>query len=159
MTWGQRPRKHRTPPAAGGNADLGPEDGRGRTAFKRARDLRTNATDAESKLWSVVRRKQISGLRFRRQFILGPYFVDFVCLPARLVVEVDGNQHFDDEQREHDRRRTAWLERAGFRVLRFLNVDVLKNCDDVIRVISEIAVERAERRARDRVEDSPGGGV
>jgi len=116
-----------------------------------------NATDAENKLWSAVRRKQIGGLRFRRQFVLGPYFVDFVCLPARLVVEVDGSQHFDEKQLEHDRRRTAWLAREGFRVLRFLNNDVLKNLDDVIRVVSEIALERAEKRSRQQAKDSPVG--
>lgn len=100
------------------------------------------------KLWSAVRRKQIGGLRFRRQFVLGPYFVDFVCLPARLVVEVDGSQHFDQAQQEHDRRRTAWLEREGYKVLRFANYDVLKSLRDVIRVISEIAAERAQQRKK-----------
>jgi len=100
------------------------------------------------RLWSAVRRKQITGLRFRRQFVLGPYFVDFVCLPARLVVEVDGSQHFDQAQQEHDRQRTAWLECEGFKVLRFANHDVMTSLKDVLRVISEVASERAEQRNR-----------
>ncbi|GIK99373.1 MAG: hypothetical protein BroJett029_35820 [Alphaproteobacteria bacterium] len=97
--------------------------------------LRVNATDAERKLWHQLRRKQVGGLRFRRQYPLGLYIVDFVCLPARLVVEVDGGQHA--EQLERDAARTAWLESQGFRVIRFWNNEVLGNIEGVLHVIGE----------------------
>ena len=97
--------------------------------------LRENATDAERKLWHHLRRKQIDGLRFRRQYPLGPYIVDFVCLPARLIIEVDGGQH--TEQMERDAARTAWLKAQGFRVIRFWNNEVLGNIEGVLHVIGE----------------------
>jgi very-short-patch-repair endonuclease len=77
------------------------------------------ASDAEQKLWYFLKRKQVNGLRFRRQYPVGPYFADFICLQARLVIEVDGSQHGEPAHIAHDARRTAWLERNGFRVLRF----------------------------------------
>lgn len=133
-TYRKRPRRNLPPPLAGGGAtDVSPARGRG--AVQRARDLRANMTDAERKLWEALRRKNINGLRFRKQYPLGPYFADFVCLPARLVVEVDGGQHGDDEQMEHDLRRTAWLKSENFSVLRFWNLDVLKNIDGVVDAI------------------------
>lgn len=95
--------------------------------------LRENATEAERKLWHHLRRKQVAGLRFRRQYPLGPYIVDFICLPARLIIEVDGGQHGD--QAERDAMRTAWLERQGFRVIRFWNNEVLGNIEGVLHDI------------------------
>jgi very-short-patch-repair endonuclease len=97
-----------------------------------AKTLRTNATDAERVLWQKLRAKQLR-LRFPRQFPLGPYIADFVCLRAKLIVEIDGGQHNDGR----DRKRTAWLEERGYTVLRFWNHDVLRNPEEVIRVISE----------------------
>jgi very-short-patch-repair endonuclease len=85
------------------------------------------ASDAEEKLWRFLRRKQVDGLRFRRQFPLGPYFADFVCLPARLVIEVDSSQHGETRQEAHDVRRTAWLNRNNFRVIRFRTDEVMTN--------------------------------
>jgi len=98
-----------------------------------ARKLRRNPTDAEARLWARLRRKQIDGHRFRRQVPLGPYVADFVCLDARLIIEVDGGQH--DERAELDAWRTAWLEANRFRVLRFWNNDVLQNIDGVVETI------------------------
>ena len=100
---------------------------------ERARELRANMTDAERKLWSKLRLKQIDGCRFRRQLPIGPYIVDFVCLASRLIIEVDGGQHASDVQR--DAKRTAWLESQNFRVLRFWNNDVLGNMDGVLQTI------------------------
>lgn len=97
----------------------------------RARELRANMTDAERRLWSKLRRKQINGHRFRRQVPIGPYIVDFACLASRLLIEVDGGQHGVDVER--DIRRTAWLESQNFRVLRFWNSDVLGNIEGVLR--------------------------
>jgi very-short-patch-repair endonuclease len=97
--------------------------------------LRAHASDAEQKLWRLLRQKQLNGLRFRRQFLLGPYFADFVCLPARLVVEVDGSQHGDVSQAAYDLRRTAWLNRNNFRVIRFWADQVMTNTDVVMEGI------------------------
>ncbi len=98
-----------------------------------ASKLRRNQTDAERKLWSRLRRRQLDGFRFRCQVPLGDYVVDFACLSEKLVVEVDGGQH--TEQLEQDAERTASLEGQGFRVLRFWNNDVLQKTDGVIEAI------------------------
>ena len=103
-------------------------------ANERARNLRTNMTDAERKLWSRIRRSAL-GHRFRRQHPLGPYVVDFVCLDRRLVIEVDGGQHNSPDGIEKDQRRTAWLNDAGYRVLRFWNTDVLKNMEEIVETV------------------------
>ena len=97
---------------------------------KTARFLRKNLTEAEQKLWSRLRRKQLHGFRFRRQRPIGPYIVDFVCLEASLIIEVDGGQHA--EQISKDEVRTRFLEKEGFRVIRFWNNDVLANTDGVL---------------------------
>ena len=96
----------------------------------RARDLRTNATDAERKLWSYLRRRQVADFRFRRQQSIGPYIVDFFCPEARLIVEVDGGQHVD--RAAADAERTEWLESRGYRVVRYWNHEVLQNIEGVI---------------------------
>ena len=95
--------------------------------------LRQNMTPAECKLWHHLRRKNIEGLRFRRQYPFGAYIVDFVCLPARLIVEVDGGQHSWMETQ--DGRRTAWLEGQGFRVIRFWNNEVSESLEYVLECI------------------------
>jgi len=87
--------------------------------MERAKQLRKNFTDAERALWRVLRSRQLAGYKFRRQQPLGPYIVDFVCFEARLVVEIDGGQHGEEEQLAHDSKRTAWLQNENFRVLRF----------------------------------------
>jgi len=135
--------------------------GRGKTAI--SRQLRATASDAEQKLWQALRRKQVNSLRFRRQFPLGPYFADFVCLPARLVIEVDGGQHGEARQVAHDARRTAWLERHDFRVLRFWADQVMTDLPSILDGI-EIALRQPlpRRDGRDTSIPSPpparGGG-
>jgi len=89
-------------------------------------------TEAERRLWRGLRMRQMAGFKFRRQVPLGPYIVDFVCLEARLVIEVDGGQHAGSE---HDRVRDAWLEAQGFRMLRFWNSEVLGQTHDVLERI------------------------
>ena len=98
-----------------------------------ARALRHHGTDAEFKLWRFLRNRQLGGFRFRRQAPLGRYIVDFVCMDAKVVVELDGGQHA--EHTRDDEIRTEYLERGGFRVLRFRNDDVLLRTDDVLAVI------------------------
>jgi len=125
------PLPSREGPRAKGARGRGPE-------VLRARELRKESTDAEKKLWAVLRRKNVDGLRFRRQYPIGPYFADFICLPARLIVEVDGGQQGDnDDQIEHDRIRTAWLATQNFRVMRFWNLDVMENLAGVIDQIAD----------------------
>ncbi len=95
-----------------------------------ARRLRLTPTDAEIRLWSRLRRKQLDGFRFRRQHPLGPYVVDFFCPEAKLIIEVDGGQHADESD-----MRTRWLEARDYRVIRFWNNDVLANTEGVLLTI------------------------
>ncbi len=98
-----------------------------------ARSLRRDATPAEKKLWSVLRGSNVVGFKFRRQQRIGPFVADFACQSARLVIEVDGDSH--TAQIDYDARRTEFLAREGYRVLRFANGDVMDNLDGVCRVI------------------------
>jgi very-short-patch-repair endonuclease len=95
-----------------------------------ARRLRLTPTDAEIRLWSRLRRKQLGGFRFRRQQPLGPYVVDLFCPQAKLIIEVDGGQHAEESD-----TRTKWLEARGYRVIRFWNNDVLGNTEGVLLTI------------------------
>jgi len=119
-------------------AGEGGEGGSART-LTIARKLRAEMTDAERKLWSLLRRKQLAGFRFRRQVPLGPFVADFACYSARLVIEVDGGQH--GVRVDHDERRTKWLEQFGWRVLRFWNGDVLREPENVIEMIRLALIE------------------
>ena len=101
-----------------------------------ARRLRATATEAEQKLWSRLRKRQLDGFQFRRQFSIGPFFVNFVCLEARLIIEVDGSQHADQEER--DESRSEFLRGNGYRVLRFWNFDVMSDVDSVVARIAEV---------------------
>ena len=98
-----------------------------------ARTLRHHQTDTERELWHLLRDRELSGYKFRRQVPLGPYVADFVCLSARLIVELDGGQH--GEQITYDSERTKWLEAQDFRVLRFWNNQVFEERDAVLATI------------------------
>ena len=102
-----------------------------------SRQLRKNMTDAERHLWAKIRMKQLKGYQFYRQKPIGDYIVDFFCPKARLVIEVDGSQHFSEEMTEHDRLRDNYLTGLGLRVLRFANTDVLTHTESVIESIEE----------------------
>ena len=97
------------------------------------RHLRRNMTDVERLLWRRLRDRQIKGYKFRRQHPFRGYVLDFVCLEAKVVIELDGSQHFDAQT--HDAARTAVLEAAGFQLLRFWNNEVLSNIEGVLEVI------------------------
>lgn len=99
----------------------------------RARQLRHAATDAEQHLWRYLRGEQLAGFKFRRQYPLASYIVDFVCIPARLVLELDGGQHLD--AMDYDAERTRTMETLGYRVLRFWNDDVLLRADAVLEEV------------------------
>ena len=95
-------------------------------------------TDAELRLWVRLRGEQLKGFRFRRQVPMGPYVVDFACLKARLVVEVDGGQH--QTAVDQDEQRSAWLRLRGYQVLRFWNNDVLQETEGVMERIRRVLV-------------------
>jgi very-short-patch-repair endonuclease len=99
----------------------------------RARDLRKQQTDAERLLWSRLRNYQLAGFKFRRQYPISPYIVDFACLEAELVVEVDGSQHMSNTQSDY--ARDQLIKRLGFRVIRFWDNDVLLRTEEVLEVI------------------------
>lgn len=98
-----------------------------------ARTLRNNMTTAERQLWQALRKRQLNGYRFRRQVVLGRYITDFVCLEARLVIELDGNHHH--EQHDYDRERDNWMQQQQFQVLRFWNHEVLHHQYSVLQQI------------------------
>ena len=102
----------------------------------RARKLRKQMTDTEVILWSRLRRHATGDLGFRRQHPIGPFIADFACVPAHLVVEVDGDTHSTNDEIEHDRRRDLYMKARGWRVLRVTNEDVYKRLDMVIEGIA-----------------------
>lgn len=103
--------------------------------MQRAAELRHNLTPAERKLWAYLRAHRLVGVGFRRQHAIGPYIVDFCSPGKKLVIEVDGSQHLD--QQVYDADRTAFLEKQGYRVLRFFNRQVMNDIDQVLRAILE----------------------
>lgn len=104
-------------------------------------ELRKASTPAEAKLWSRIRNDQL-GVTFRRQHALGNYIPDFCSPKAKLIIELDGSQHL--EQEEYDKRRTEYLEAQGYRVIRFWNHVVLKDIDSVMRAITSAMKEDRE---------------
>ena len=112
-----------------------------------ARQLRKEMTDAEQRLWSRIRRKQIHGVQFYRQRPVGPYIVDFYAPKVLLVLEVDGSQHLEATHRKQDREREEFFKKRGLHVLRFDNLQVLGKTDDV--------VEEIWRMVGDRLGESP----
>ena len=113
--------------------------------FKRAGELRKNMTEAESKLWSLLRKKQVEGKRFRRQHPIKSFIVDFYCHECKLVVEVDGSIHQLAEQKEYDSGRTYELEQLGLKVIRFTNNQVLKQPEKVIELIKKAIKKQNEK--------------
>ena len=101
----------------------------------KSRSLRSNMTEAETRLWQVIRAKQILGVQFFRQRPIGPYIVDFYAPTVKLVVEVDGSQHFEPGAIEQDHQRSRFLESKGFNILRFDNLQVLNETVAVLEVI------------------------
>ena len=113
---------------------------------ERARALRKTMSDGERKLWRALRVRQVDSMRFRRQHPIGACIVDFVCLERRLVVEVDGGHHTEDDQIAYDARRDRWLNTEGYRVLRFPAIDVFQNLDAVVDSIWSALQEMSDAR-------------
>ena len=101
-----------------------------------AKSLRKNSTETEKLLWRHLRTKQLHGLKFRRQEIIGDYIVDFVCYAKKIVIELDGGQHAEEKNKLKDQVRDQWLRNQGFVVLRFWDNEVLRNIAGVWEEIS-----------------------
>jgi very-short-patch-repair endonuclease len=101
-----------------------------------ARRLRREMTDAERKVWSLLRHNQL-GVHFKRQAPIGPYISDFLCMKARIVVELDGNQHYTQKGILKDKKRDAYLEKLGLTVLHYSDYDALTSTSEVIDDIYE----------------------
>jgi very-short-patch-repair endonuclease len=117
--------------------------------------LRRDMTKAERTIWYGLRAHRLEGAGFRRQTPIGPYIVDFVSHAAKLIIEIDGGQHFDDAVEARDKRRDAFLVSKGFRVLRLNNHDVMTNR---IGVLETIAAAVREARAPSLPSPASGGG-
>jgi very-short-patch-repair endonuclease len=115
-----------------------------------ARALRRNSTDAERTLWFELRDHRLNGASFRRQVPIQNYVADFVCHAAKLVIELDGGQHFSDSEEAADARRSATIEAKGFQVLRFNNHDVMTNRAGVLETITAAIAERTPTLALPR---------
>lgn len=123
---------------------------------KRAEELRERMTEAEGLLWNVLSGKKFGGYKFRRQHIINQYIVDFVCLREKLVIELDGQYHFEEEQIEKDKIRTEFLESEGYKVIRFENKEVIKEIDAVLeKILKELESQHHKVSIR---EASPLGG-
>jgi len=99
----------------------------------RARQLRRDATEAEKLVWSRLRGNQLDNARFRRQAPIGRYIADFCCFERKIIIELDGSQHINQE--DYDRRRSDWLESQGFLVLRYWNSQVFRNLDGLLEEV------------------------
>ena len=105
--------------------------------LQNAKKLRSNMTKEEIKLWNILRAKRFHSLKFRRQVPIGNYIVDFLCFEKMLIIELDGGQHNIPDNITKDNLRTEYLERLGYKVLRFWNKDVWNNIEGVCKVIEE----------------------
>ena len=97
----------------------------------KARELRKNMTTQERKLWSILRKKSLNNLKFRRQYPIGDYIVDFICHEKNLIIEVDGGQHNENKNKIYDEVRTKFLESKAFKVIRFWNNEIDENIEGV----------------------------
>lgn len=103
-----------------------------------SRSLRQDQTDTEKLLWYHLRNRQIAGLKFRRQQVIGEFIVDFACLEKKVIIELDGGQHNSEKGVRKDNERTIWLKKEGYTVLRFWNNEVLRDMNGVLDRIHEM---------------------
>ena len=120
---------------------------------QRAGKLRKSQTDAERRLWGLLRNRRLAGFKFRRQYPIPPYIADFVCVEAGLVIEIDGGQHASDQIRDEERSQV--LKSVGYRTVRFWNNDVLLRTSEVLEAIllelgnpSPLPLSQGERGSR-----------
>ena len=105
---------------------------------RNARNLRKNMTAQECKLWQLIRNRQFHGLRFLRQYIIGKYIADFVCREKKIIIELDGGQHNEEQNIILDTERTKYLKSKGYLVIRFWNNDIDHNIEDVYQKLEEV---------------------
>ena len=105
--------------------------------LERCKKLRKSATPQEIIVWSRLRAKRFHNLKFKRQYPVGKYIVDFICLDKKLIIEIDGFQHKEENQERYDKERTNYLEELGFKILRFWNNEVNNNLEGVFLKIEE----------------------
>ena len=134
-----------------------PNEGKSRLLAKR---LRRSMTHAEVLLWQQLRHDSVDGLRFRRQHPIGPYVADFACVPIKLVIELDGATHGSDSQVAHDRRRSAYMARQGWKKIRFSNFDMYDDLPGVMEAIWRTVrrVKRTPSTTASRRSPSPASG-
>src|SRR5438105_2088347 len=109
-----------------------PSSGHQTPLLQNARRLRRDGTDAEQRLWSSLRQRQIGGMKVRRQHPYGPYILDFYCVEKKLAIKADGDQHFTEEGKAADAARSQYLATRGIRVLRFTNLEILQETQAVV---------------------------
>ena len=129
------------------------------TMKSRAGDLRRNQTPAEREIWKHLRLRQLGGVRFLRQYVVGNCILDFYAPSIRLAIELDGGQHYEADGRKHDDARSRWLASRGVEVLRYTNLDVSRRMDDVLDdVLQAVARLKAHPPAAARRPPSCGRG-
>jgi len=140
-----RPAAARPPSPARGEGE--PDAALTVTLKGRARAMRKEPTEAERKLWYLMRHRRFSSFKFRRQLPIGRYIADFVCLERRLIVEADGGHHAENA---YDAERDAWLAAQGFRMRRFWNADILRKPDEIIDTLwADLTAELPQRPLRE----------
>lgn len=117
----------------------------GRSKIEFARDLRKNQTETEDKLWWLLRKKNILGIKFRRQHVISGFVLDFYCPAAKLGIELDGKVHL--RQREYDEARQEVIENRGIKVMRFKNEEIINNSDFVLNTIISYVEKNALERS------------
>ena len=106
------------------------------------RDLRNNGTSAEALLWLALKARKIKGVKWRRQFSIGNFILDFYCPECKLGIELDGIQHYSLDGSDYDDRRSRWLDKNfGIHILRFENRDIFTSFDNVVGYIEEVVEE------------------
>ena len=115
---------------------------------EKRRGLRSGMPPAEALVWSKIRNKQVLGHKFRRQYGVGPYVIDFYCPALKLAVEIDGDSHFVAEAIENDQRRQGFIESFGIRFLRFTNDEVNKELEAVLENLYKTVEELGEHKHR-----------
>lgn len=113
-----------------------------RKNIEKCRGLRKNQTEAEKKLWAILRNRQVNGLKFRRQFSMGNYIIDFYSPELKLGIEVDGGEHYENKFKMRDKIRSRELAKQGIEIIRFNNNEVLRNIEGVIEIIFRKLKER-----------------
>jgi len=104
---------------------------------QKRQELRSEAPKAEKLLWLKLKGKQLHDFKFRRQYSIGPFIVDFYCPGIRLAIEIDGDSHFEEGAEEYDKRREKYIKKSNITFLRFTNIDVYENMNGVLEKICE----------------------